>query len=115
MQTYKGGMPAEAVTYYIFHLAKALKKIHSCNYTHGDVKISNCLLFDDGRVLKLSDLDSLKPINVKSMSGSRHFADPRVKQKILFHLWHCFVAILFFVKLYEWLISFVNDIFSTRF
>ena len=101
MQTYKGGMPAEAVTYYIFHLAKALKKIHSCDYTHGDVKISNCLLFDDGRVLKLSDLDSLKPINVKFMSGSRHFADPRVKSKK--HYFICGIVMLLFYFLLNYM------------
>ena len=78
MKTYEGGMPPKAVTYYIYQLAKALKKIHGFDYTHGDVKVSNCLLFKDGEILKLSDLDSLKPIDVKCMSGSRYFADPRV-------------------------------------
>jgi len=102
MKTYEGGMPPEAVTYYIYQLAKALKKIHGCDYTHGDVKVSNCLLFKDGEVLKLSDLDSLKPINVRSMSGSQHFADPRIldsgnvdKPSDIYSLCQCIAVLLF--------------------
>ena len=78
MQTYQDGMPPEAVTYFIFQIAKALKKIHNMDYTHGDVKVSNCLLFKNCEVLKLSDLDSLKPIDVRSVTGSAHYNDPRV-------------------------------------
>ena len=78
LQSYEGGMPPDAVTYYFFQIAKGVKSFHAKDHVHGDIKISNCLLFDKGKTVKICDLDSVKEEETKQASGSRYYVDPEV-------------------------------------
>ncbi|XP_066930403.1 uncharacterized protein [Clytia hemisphaerica] len=102
LKSYQDGMPADAVAYYFFQIAKGVKSFHAQDHVHGDIKISNCLLFDNGKTVKICDLDSVKEESVKQASGSRYYVDPEVlksrhvrKPADVYSLCQCLPVLLF--------------------
>ena len=103
-----------SVKKYVFQMLKAVKELNNMGYIHGDIKLENFLLTDDGDLV-LADFGSIRVVNKDSdkllpldrMIGSNRYISP---ESLLYYyndksdIWSigvCFYNMLLCENLYE--------------
>lgn len=73
-----GGLSVKTCTAMLFDIAKGINQLHSLGFTHGDIKVSNCVVTEGFGVVKIIDLDTVKEEDMVQSSGTHVYAAPEV-------------------------------------